>query len=301
MLLSVLLSYSFLSTLSLRRATLGLPATSLAHRDFYPRSPCGERPVGDVWACRWPDISIHALLAESDCARLRACLGCFFFYPRSPCGERPILKVYGYGDNKFLSTLSLRRATSIAFKSIICLKDFYPRSPCGERQFVGWLELFLYYISIHALLAESDSLWDYLAGCVFSFLSTLSLRRATASTTTIIICIVQFLSTLSLRRATYMGVTVLGIQHNFYPRSPCGERLMQEIAQQRKQRISIHALLAESDNKISTIRITREHFYPRSPCGERLYMGVTVLGIQHNFYPRSPCGERHNKPTQRAG
>ena len=33
----------FLSTLSLRRAT-----------------------VGDVWACRWPDISIHALLAESD-------------------------------------------------------------------------------------------------------------------------------------------------------------------------------------------------------------------------------------------
>ena len=34
--------------------------------DFYPRSPCGERLVGDVWACRWPDISIHALLAESD-------------------------------------------------------------------------------------------------------------------------------------------------------------------------------------------------------------------------------------------
>ena len=36
------------------------------NRHFYPRSPCGERPVGDVWACRWPDISIHALLAESD-------------------------------------------------------------------------------------------------------------------------------------------------------------------------------------------------------------------------------------------
>ena len=25
-----------------------------------------ESDVGDVWACRWPDISIHALLAESD-------------------------------------------------------------------------------------------------------------------------------------------------------------------------------------------------------------------------------------------
>ena len=34
--------------------------------NFYPRSPCGERPNAD-W--RWPEyfnISIHALLAESD-------------------------------------------------------------------------------------------------------------------------------------------------------------------------------------------------------------------------------------------
>ena len=26
-----------------------------------------------------------------------------------------------------------------------------------------------------------------------------------------------------------MGVTVLGIQHNFYPRSPCGERLLGNV------------------------------------------------------------------------
>ena len=67
-----------------------------------------------------------------------------------------------------------------------------------------------------------------------------------------------------------MGVTVLGIQHHFYPRSPCGERLIREPtagrdnkflstlslrrATQIKQTcraeisISIHALLAESDN-----------------------------------------------------
>ena len=36
------------------------------HGNFYPRSPCGERPLES-----WPDsemrkISIHALLAESD-------------------------------------------------------------------------------------------------------------------------------------------------------------------------------------------------------------------------------------------
>ena len=34
--------------------------------NFYPRSPCGERPVG-VFSCYLDNIiSIHALLAESD-------------------------------------------------------------------------------------------------------------------------------------------------------------------------------------------------------------------------------------------
>ena len=56
----------FLSTLSLRRATLCRPAFAPAARNFYPRSPCGERP------CR----SIAWRTAKN-------------FYPRSPCGERP--------------------------------------------------------------------------------------------------------------------------------------------------------------------------------------------------------------------
>ena len=49
-----------------------------------------------------------------------------------------------------------------------------------------------------------------------------------------------------------MGVTVLGIQHNFYPRSPCGERLglwIETIVGDCN--ISIHALLAESDSRLS--------------------------------------------------
>ena len=33
----------FLSTLSLRRATKGPAKTAKANKDFYPRSPCGER------------------------------------------------------------------------------------------------------------------------------------------------------------------------------------------------------------------------------------------------------------------
>ena len=80
----------FLSTLSLRRATRVLEVTRNAHTDFYPRSPCGERPTSerlfipshisihallaesDWWLRCWKlaarDISIHALLAESDAA-----------------------------------------------------------------------------------------------------------------------------------------------------------------------------------------------------------------------------------------
>ena len=47
-----------------------------------------------------------------------------------------------------------------------------------------------------------------------------------------------------------MGVTVLGIQHNFYPRSPCGERRNSGTQAVPLKSISIHALLAESDAKL---------------------------------------------------
>ena len=145
----------FLSTLSLRRAT---------HYDNY-NLHCVE-------------ISIHALLAESDLLMLSM-------------GAILIL---------FLSTLSLRRATSkkypvilgrvISIHALLAESDprnstrhpgaghFYPRSPCGERQIrtkkqakkltflstlslrraTNWLRTAGVEddISIHALLAESD-------------------------------------------------------------------------------------------------------------------------------------------------
>ena len=56
----------FLSTLSLRRATLGRVEVVQRTWNFYPRSPCGERHfAGSAWVQEFP-ISIHALLAESD-------------------------------------------------------------------------------------------------------------------------------------------------------------------------------------------------------------------------------------------
>ena len=123
----------FLSTLSLRRATLSPEYFLTWHLNFYPRSPCGER-LNECckfsWNNRflstlslrratvisqaifiWVDISIHALLAESDAV---------YAAVQSPA-------------SRFLSTLSLRRATRRSVKLF--------------RQ---------NYISIHALLAESD-------------------------------------------------------------------------------------------------------------------------------------------------
>ena len=147
--------------------------------NFYPRSPCGERPVRVVRTCWSP-----------------------YFYPRSPCGERHGQDVLLPAALEFLSTLSLRRATIGGSTNQTHKINFYPRSPCGERhQSRGSVSMPRYHfyprspcgerpattankalkkvISIHALLAESDDAWYIMRKCVELFLSTLSLRRAT--------------------------------------------------------------------------------------------------------------------------
>ena len=213
--------------------------------NFYPRSPCGERLLGALWvlsiliflstlslrrativggagnnAIR---ISIHALLAESD-------------EPTATGNDK---------DNIFLSTLSLRRATASQGVENLGVEYFYPRSPCGER------------------LCISERITSDL-----KFLSTLSLRRATATllrkyhTTDISIHAL-------LAESDAASITPTASRRNFYPRSPCGERLYQERQAEFSEQflstlslrratdttynlsdiddISIHALLAESD------------------------------------------------------
>ena len=59
--------------------------------------------------------------------------------------------------------------------------NFYPRSPCGERPEVGLANENNIAISIHALLAESDRAVVLDNFAPLRFLSTLSLRRATAA------------------------------------------------------------------------------------------------------------------------
>ncbi len=56
----------FLSTLSLRRATTICEREFVREVYFYPRSPCGERLFAWQGKRLIVNISIHALLAESD-------------------------------------------------------------------------------------------------------------------------------------------------------------------------------------------------------------------------------------------
>ena len=286
----------FLSTLSLRRATIEEVSKYVVKDYFYPRSPCGERPRCIVRPVPGPQISIHALLAESDPQPGGTGLSADHFYPRSPCGERPAGSAHDAarlahfyprspcGERRpmtyeetiewiFLSTLSLRRATGDAFyldlvsgisiHALLAESDVF----CQCKKRVGSC------ISIHALLAESDNHATLDAGGNDLFLSTLSLRRATVG------------------------------------QIACGEPITA---------ISIHALLAESDYSMGrNEKSFRGYFYPRSPCGERLRgwtlningpiflstlslrratkPGYLLAACHGYFYPRSPCGERpHN-------
>ena len=193
-----------------------------------------------------------------------------YFYPRSPCGERHFNAGALPYDEEFLSTLSLRRATEywngyprlarISIHALLAESDsqtyfplpkpsnFYPRSPCGERRYLCMYVHNLAHISIHALLAESDWQLQRPTRGPALFLSTLSLRRATADRYGRY-CTYRFLSTLSLRRATAVNKTLAERDANFYPRSPCGERHQQ----------------AGHSSRVAP------YFYPRSPCGERLH------------------------------
>ena len=170
---------TFLSTLSLRRATRHPERRTAGNRYFYPRSPCGERRI----LCRYDGIDRN-------------------FYPRSPCGERPV-RDYTSPLTSLISIHALLAESDYALLlATTHVFHFYPRSPCGERRMQVCFFNAHCSISIHALLAESDLILHMAHLMELLFLSTLSLRRATYGLILSTIYRILFLSTLSLRRAT---------------------------------------------------------------------------------------------------
>ena len=157
---------------------------------------------------------------------------------------------------RFLSTLSLRRATRRSSKTVRHFRYFYPRSPCGERLINTYHRIFGEGISIHALLAESDTMRgaQLLAPCVF-------------------------LSTLSLRRATVLMIPTELFTMNFYPRSPCGERpLMVGNPPANSLYFYPRSPCGERQPLLRYKARGPADFYPRSPCGERPRQRVHCRG-----------------------
>ena len=147
---------------------------------------------------------------------------------------------------RFLSTLSLRRATFNPFKTLVVLSFLSTlslrRATIRIHQIIPIIQ-----ISIHALLAESDTAKIRILDNILGFLSTLSLRRATAN-----------------------GCTTIPDFGYFYPRSPCGERLAPVLAVGCSRYFYPRSPCGERLNLPSSPMERNEYFYPRSPCGERL-------------------------------
>ena len=173
-------------------------------------------------------ISIHALLAESDEYWVGGYGTANNFYPRSPCGER-------HGGRR-----QLQRHRD----------HFYPRSPCGERHPPPGPRRPDADISIHALLAESDTYPSQCRTFARDFYPRSPCGERLASSGIVVqsnnISIHALLAESDKRFNALMQQSVY-----FYPRSPCGERL------------SLYSVEAGFTN-----------FYPRSPCGERQMRGI---------------------------
>ena len=187
---------------------------------FYPRSPCGERLRRIVPVFR----TSH-------------------FYPRSPCGERLhpartnvirtvisihvplagnviIRSVFNRVCQEFLSTFPLR-GTSIGNDCVLSAKpNFYPRSPCGERpdsRILGKLSVI--FLSTFPLRGTSRP------SCIGTTIRSISIHVPLAGNVALTVCIIA-------------------PPAHFYPRSPCGERLIVPPLILTCNVISIHVPLA---------------------------------------------------------
>ena len=189
-------------------------------------------------------VSIHALLAECD-------------------GNVPTF--YNFVKSKFQSTHSLRSATYVEKLMYPYLDGFNPRTPCGVRPRYLLVTLSYKLVSIHALLAECDTMLK--SSCTHIW--TVSIHALLAE------CDRNRFST-SLCRGS------------FNPRTPCGVRQVllhlsttcrkfqsthslrsaTDLAFRYKvvNRVSIHALLAECDcARPYTLLLNRANHTLRQP------------------------------------
>ena len=190
------------------------------------------------------------------------------FYPRPPCGGRLAVHSGNLASFTFLSTPSVRRATKVGLTTKKYTANFYPRPPCGGRPFNSSTLARQYSISIHALRAEGDAIMCRMIVPRKKFLSTPSVRRATPG-----------------RRSARLFTAY------FYPRPPCGGRLL-PVPRPPIMKTFLSTPSVRRATLISHITARKQsYFYPRPPCGGRR-IGVMYLKVSKNFSP-PPRGGVH--------
>ena len=170
----------------MRRATVYCwPSALYWELYFYPRSPCGERPVLHASSTLAGYISTHALHAESDRIPRFVIFDKRFISTHALHAESDAaLYVVSATSRIFLPTLSMRRATSVAIQFFhetpISTHALHAESDCFTHRIFSFPN-----ISTHALHAESDGIYIFCHGTKSRFLPTLSMRRATKRLMTI--------------------------------------------------------------------------------------------------------------------
>ena len=123
------------------------------------------------------------------------------------------------------------------------------------------------------------------------FLSTLSLRRATAGQCAGVPGADHFYPRSPCGERRYLRPRAGGSMWYFYPRSPCGERRRPGGPWNKRPRFLSTLSLRRATRTPFWLRRSACYFYPRSPCGERRSR-LHWASLGSYFYPRSPCGER---------
>ena len=195
-------------------------------------------------AHRLRNISIHALLAESDADNGDAGNGCDAISIHALLAESDYwLPVRHSRTEAFLSTLSLRRATAAEHR-LLALNSISIHALLAESDLIHITQYSMCKISIHALLAESDILGNPCAGC-----PAISIHALLAESDKALVSALPY--------------ALISI-HALLAES---DKLLRHTV--KRNIISIHALLAESDLPAHGPCQKHSYFYPRSPCGER--------------------------------
>ena len=178
---------------------MGASEGAAVEHNFYPRSPCGERRWLRCWQLAARDISIHALLAESDQDK--------FSIP--PAQKISIHALLAESDHIYTHPVGV--LITISIHALLAESDFSG---------TAWVQEFP--ISIHALLAESDSLfchcWNSFGISIHALLAESDTQKRHIQKRPKISIHALLAESDAIRICQIIPIIY------FYPRSPCGER-----------------------------------------------------------------------------